>query len=152
MAYSKLYWLSVALVVIITASLIFRAFEPFDQSLSYVTTVTSQQNINKNITGSFNGSCSSCGLALNGSNYAISCKCKDKSGKLQNANITYPTSNTNPNIANCNGNLALNGCPTSCYGAKPVNDCNTCQKVKDAYKAKNWAVNANLIDQCKFGM
>ena len=38
-----------------------------------------------------------------------------------------------------------------CYGAMS-GCCNTCEDVRAAYKAKNWAFNAGLISKCSKGI
>jgi hypothetical protein len=149
---NRLYWLSSLLVGIIVISLFVGRKEHFDQNLQYVANVTSHQNIKKNITGTFDKSCSSCGLSVDGENFALSCKCKDTTGKLINSNIRFPVIDKNPNISNCNGKLVKGTCPIpskSCYGARPQEDCDTCDKVIAAYNAKKWAYDKNNFDQCK---
>ena len=37
---------------------------------------------------------------------------------------------------------------SSCYGAKPIDDCYTCDSVKKAYDAKIWRYNSSDFKQC----
>ncbi|VDK57022.1 unnamed protein product, partial [Cylicostephanus goldi] len=39
----------------------------------------------------------------------------------------------------------------SCYGALPEGSCcNTCEEVKQAFEARNWAINLEKVEQCVF--
>lgn len=47
--------------------------------------------------------------------------------------------------------FSFGGGDASCYGAKPTNDCKTCDDVVNAYKAKGWKYDTSLFAQCKNG-
>lgn len=45
-------------------------------------------------------------------------------------------------------NSSTNNTFSSCYGAKPIDDCYTCDSVKKAYDDKLWTYNSANFKQC----